>query len=249
MASTDAPPAEPTDEQLARLVLRALSAVVVLTLAAGVAAAAVRLDEGEGVRPSPTEATRPLSPRGGIGPLPGTSVVAYERARDAVLDDVQGRRTAVVSLGAYETSAEARARLAAVEVVRLLVAVPGGRPAEAVTDADVAALTARQREEAMAERAALQQLLPTVEDPDFRRQYTEDIARLTALLAAPPVDEVVYAAVVVAPADRLRALAAAPGVRLVDVGSSAVPPRPGAVSGLRPEEQDRAGQPAARPTT
>jgi hypothetical protein len=87
-----------------------------------------------------------------------------------------------------------------------------------------------------------------VTDEDFRRQYEADIARLAALLAAPKVvPPVVYAVVVVGPVDRLRAAAARPEVRLVDVGAGATAPGAGDAVGLRPEETAQAGKPPTRP--
>ena len=244
--------AEPTDEQLAGVVLRVLAALVALILAGGVASAAGRLAEGD-VDESSDDVlvgSGALSPRGGIGPLPGTAVASYVRAREAALGEVGAtdRRAAVVSFSSYRTAADALAVVAGTKPRSLLVALPGGRPAEAATDADLAAVVTRQREEAAAEKKALEELLPSVVDEDFKRQYQADIDRLGALLAAPKeVGPVVHAVLVVATGDELRRVARTAGVRLVDVGRDAGVAGVGEAAGLRPEETARAGVPPTRP--
>ncbi len=251
MSSPDATSEGPTDEQLTRLVLRVLAAVVTLTLAGGIASVAGRLDDrnnAEADERDPSTIAGDLTPQGGIGPLAGTAVAAYVQRRTPALQSAKGRRVAVVSFGAYQTPEVAGAALEAFEVVHLLVAVPGGRPVEADSDEKLEDLVKRQREEAEEEREALVALLPTVEDPEFKTQYQADIARLTALLAAPAkVSDVVYGAVVVGSAEALRALASRPEVRLIDVGPDASTPTPGTVTGLRPEETSQANTPQTRP--
>lgn len=244
--------AEPTDEQLARLIVRVLAATVALLLAGGVASAAGRVGAGD------TDETAEdvlvgigvLSPRGGIGPLPGTAVAAYERSRAIALADVPGaeRRAAVVSFSGYLSVEAAIDATAGLDRRSLLLALPGGRPIEADVDADLAAIVRRQREEAAAEKQALEELLPTVTDDDFRRQYRHDIERLGELLAAPAVPgPMVHGVLVVGTGDALRRTVAAAGVRLVDPGRDAEIPGTGEAAGLRPEETTRAGVPATRP--
>ena len=240
----------PSDAQLTTIVLRTLAAVVALLLAGGVASAAGRMGEG----PDETAADTVvglggLSPRGAIGPLPGTSVASYVRSRGADLAAVTGsRRAAVVSFTSYRTREDVLPSLGGVEVTALLVALPGGRPVEARVDEDLGALAKRQRDEATAEKKALEELLPTVQDPDFKRQYEADIDRLAALLAGPArPPAIVYGAVVVGRGDALRAIAARAGVRLVDVALDAEVPGPGEAAGLRPEETAKAGEPPTRP--
>jgi hypothetical protein len=255
MGSAEA--AEPTDAQLARLVLRAMAGVVALLLAAGVAVATERLADDGGGRDEAADdvvvgrglGPASLSPRGAIGPLPGTAVSRYVRSRAEPLQSVgdANARAAVVSFSGYKTVDAARELVRGAQVVSLFVALPGGRPTEVVPDEDLAALVAKQRSEATAERKALEELLPTVKDPDFKRQYEADIARLGALLAAPTDGrDLVFGAVVVGTGARLRIIAHRPGVRLVDVGASASAPRPGASAALRPEETAAAGDPPVR---
>jgi hypothetical protein len=250
--------AGPTDEQLARLVVRVLAGAIALILAGGVAVGAQRLAEadrgGEGdaavVAPGASGDLGDAPVFGGpgtIGPLAGAPIAIYLSARADALARVQDRRAAVVSFDRYLSPADARKLVAGLDVSRLLVAFPGGHTVEAAPDADMAALSSRIRREAADERKALQQLLPTVEDPDFAAQYRADIARLDRLSSASPPAAVVHGAVVAGPADALRRLSTSPGVRLVDVGPSASLPNPNAAWALRPEETAKAGDPPTRP--
>jgi hypothetical protein len=249
--------AAPTDEQLARLIVRVLAGAIALILAGGVAVGAQRLADGDRSRDgvgvvAPGEGGglgdgAALGGPGTIGPLAGAAIATYLPARADALARVRERRAAVVSFERYLSPADARKLLAGLDVSRLLVAFPGGHAVEAAPDADVAALSAKVRKEATDERKALQQLLPTVEDPDFAAQYKADITRLDRLASATPPVAVVFAAAVIAPADALRRLSTSPGVRLVDVGPSASPPNPNAAWALRPEETAKAGDPPTRP--
>jgi hypothetical protein len=256
---------EPTDEQLARLVVRVVAAFVALLLAGGIAAASSRLasdaDDGaagvasaEGGDGAGMRSLSSAGGGGGIGPLPGTPIATYVRSRAAALRAVpEGEeRAAVVSFSGYRTVAEATAVVASVDGVEaeaVLLALPGGRPVRAAAGVDADDVVAEQRALAASEKAALEELLPSVTDADFRRQYQADIDRLAGLLAGPKdVGAVVHAVVVLGDGASLRRLAARPGVRLVDPGASAaVPGGGGAAVGLRPEETVRTGAPATRP--
>lgn len=243
---------EPTDEQLARLVVRVLAAALALLLAGGVASAAVRLNEADSDETAADVlvGAGDLSPRGGIGPLPGTSVPPYERARAEALAEVptDGRRSAIVSFGEYQLVDAALEATSGLERRSLLVALPGGRPLEVAVHADLAGVVRRQREEAAAEQRALQDLLPTVTDDDFRRQYEKDIERLAAFLAGPvEVGPIVHGVLVVGTGDALRRTARVPSVRLVDPGRDDAVPGVGQATALRPEETELAGEPATRP--
>lgn len=70
-------------------------------------------------------------------------------------------------------------------------------------------------------------------------QWAQARASLHGLETSGPV---IFAAVVIAPAESLRSIAAHPSVRLVDLVAEPV-----SVRGLRPEENAVAGQPATRP--
>lgn len=240
----------PSDAQLARTIVRSLAAVVALTLAGGIASAAGRISQGNDEDAADVVVdTGALSPRGGLGPLPGTSVTAYVRAAASELAGVDGTRAAVVSFAEYRTPEQAAEAVAGTEVVAWLAALPGGRPQELAPDRDLATWTKGQRDEATAEKKALEQLLPTVQDPDFKRQYQADIDQLQALLAVgPDRRDVVFGALVAGRADELRTIGARAGVRMVDVAVDATPPSPTAYEGIRPEETVEAGQPPVRPT-
>jgi hypothetical protein len=233
--------AEPTDEQLERLVVRALAAVVALVLAGGVATAAVRLTEGDTGEEAADVVVGAGVLSAGRGPAPGTALPAYVRDRAAALAALAGapRRAAIVSFETYREREAALEATTGLERRALLIALPGGRSVEVPVDADLDEVVARQRRDAAAEKAAIEDLLPTVTDRDFRRQYEADLERLEALLAGPAdVEAIVHGVVVTGTGDALRRTARVPGVRLVD---------PDASSGLRPEERVRAGEPPTRP--
>lgn len=237
----------PTDEELIRLLLRVMAGAVALVLALGVAAAAARLGD-----PEPVDAP---AVAGGAsetaGPPPGRLVGLYLQSRTRELAGVRGARSAVVSFARYLEPAVARRSLtsAGVEVHSLLLAVPGGPLGEVAPATDsVNEFLRRQRAEALAEKRALEELLPTLQDQDFIDQYTADLARVTSVarwLERP--GPLVYGAVVSGPAEQLQSLARRPDVRMVDVAAASRPPEPGTARALRPEETVRAGDPAGRP--
>lgn len=239
--------AELSDEQLRRLVLRVLAGVVALILAGGIASVAVKVNDRNDLGgEEAVTAGAVLSAEGGIGPLATTRLDAYISIRGAELREAVGRRAAVISFSSYLSRTEVLEVLAPVEVLRLLLAVPGGRPVEAPIDG--IALTVRsQRDEALEEKEALEELLPTVDDPEFERTYRQEIDRLNLLLAAPETEELVYGAVVVGSAEQLRALSKLAAVRLVDLGRSSEAPTAGSAVGIRPEERSQAGEPPTRP--
>jgi hypothetical protein len=243
----DAVVAVPTDQELARMLLRGLGALIALLLASGVASAAGRLGAEEGPLTAEDPAVALAGPRA-VGPLTGTPIAPYVEDRGNRLAEARGVHAAVVSFAGYKTAAGARQLLGDVGAMRWLVALPGGRPAEARPDEDLLGFAKAQREEAAQEKKALEALLPSVEDAEFARQYKADIDRLAAFLARPVAnDQIVYAAVVVAHADRLRSLSRRADVRMVDLAKGADPPPLGAGFGLRPEETVRVGEPANRP--
>lgn len=232
---------EPTDEQLARLIIRALAALLALLLAGGIATAAVRLSEGDTDEEAGDVVVGAGALASGNGPLPGTALATYVRERAAALAGLAAaeRHEAVVSFATYRERDAALEATTGLDRRALLIALPGGRSVEVDVDTDLAAVVRRQRAEAADEKAAIEDLLPTVTDDDFRRQYEADLERLEALLDAPEdVEAIVHGVVVAGTGDALRRTARVPGVRLVD---------PGASVGLRPEERTRSGTPATRP--
>lgn len=233
-----------------RTLYGAIAALIAFVLAGGILAVANRAEEDDRrskARRSSTDepVVTDESPLGSgtIGPLPGVDVNTFVRSRAEALAAAAGPRIAVVSFTEYRPEAAARSSLAGTTVRSLLVAAPGGEPA--VVD-DVARWAEDARGAATAEKAELEKLLPTVDDPDFQRQYREDITRIGRLLRTiDPSGPIVFGALVIADAEQLRTLARAPGIRVIDVGVDAT--APSEVRGLRPEEAVRAGDPPTRP--
>lgn len=225
------------DLNVQRLVVRALAAVIAFLVAGAVLAVSQSSESDDPVGDG-------LVPEGSVGPLPGTDVVAYVAERMAAVAAADGSRGAVVSLTAYRRDAEARDLAGGLVVEGLFVAAPGGEPS-LVEDVSEWAEAARQ--DAVAERAELARILPTVDEPDFARQYEEDIARLDRLVRSiDPRAAVVFALAVRGDAAALRELAADPAVRLVDVSGGSRFSRAN-LRALRPEETVRAGEPRTRP--
>jgi hypothetical protein len=194
----------------------------------------------------------PASPGSGavrIGPTDGVDVDRYIADRRAVLERVEGRQVAVVSLTGYSSPDTVDDLAEGLEVDRYLVAVVGGgprqtEPGEDAVD-DVVAAAVDRAEEQLAE---LEELAPTVEDdPDYSRFYEREIDRYRRLIASAGDDDVVHALVVTGTAAELRALASRASVRLVDVGDTDRIDDDTRAVGLRPEETDTTGSPKFRP--
>ena len=130
----------------------------------------------------------------------------------------------------------------------LLAAAPGAHPSVVTNGLEAWAKSQRQADEI--ERDEIRKLLPTVEESDpFKSFYESELVRLdTAIANVSPTSAVVFGLVVRGPAEALKALAATPGVRLVDVGEAAKPEPDAVFRGLRPEETAKVGQPATRPS-
>ncbi|MCU1448862.1 MAG: hypothetical protein JWP02_1032, partial [Acidimicrobiales bacterium] len=157
-----------------------------------------------------------------------------------------GERVAVVSFNRYVTAAEARAAAGRTPVVLLLAAPPGGAPS--LVKGDVGEWAQQQKTAAVSERDQTQELLKTVDDPDFKSFYQSEVVRLNKLIAAVnPNGPVVFAVAVRGPAADLQALARTPGVRLVDVGASAKASDSTEFHGVRPEQARIVDQNAPRP--
>jgi hypothetical protein len=180
-----------------------------------------------------------------IGPDAGADVASYADERRQHLTEVEGRRVAVVSFTSYVDEPEAADRLAdAVEVLSVLVAVPGGevRIADSADEERAAAVA-----EAESQLEEISRLVNTVEDPEFASFYRAELIRYRKLLSAAEREDVVFGAVVQGRAGDLRALGARAGVRLVDVGDGAALADDARISGLRPEESITVGDPPFRP--
>ena len=181
-----------------------------------------------------------------IGPVAGIAVGPYLDERKQALAAAAGDRVAVVSFDAYLSEADARSKIGSLKVDALLAAAPGAHPSTVTTGLDAWAKSQRQAD--VVERDEIKKLLPTVDDPVYKKFYESEVVRLdNAIESASPTSTVVFGVVVVGPADSLRTLASTAGVRVIDVGQAGTS-APGAVfKGLRPEETTKVGQPATRP--
>jgi hypothetical protein len=219
-------------------------AAVVAALALSAVLAYVRRDTG-----SPQEffkADKAGQPVRAIGPLKGADVEKYLDSRHKALSKASGPRIAVVSLDRFTAEREARASVGNSEVVSMIAAAPGGPPS--VATRDLKTWADQQRDEAKVERDGFKSQLVDVDDPATKRQFEAEVQRLNALIdRISPTAPVVFAAIVRAPVERLREIAKSPGVRLVDVGSSDKVGETPTYTGIRPEETQKAGEPATRP--
>lgn len=178
-----------------------------------------------------------------IGPDAGAAVAAYVDERRGHLNDVEGRRAAVVSFTSYVTEDEVSDLLGdSVNRDAMLMALPGDSMRATASVAE-----ARDRAVADAQVDEIVQLVPTVEDEEFASFYRAELIRYRKVIAEADRDDVVFGAVVVGRAGDLRGLASRAGVRLVDVGDTAEVPDADAVTGLRPEESLTTGEPPFRP--
>lgn len=232
-----------------RLIVRAVGALVLFVLAAGVAVVLNEADDGDVVSSDDggalVDGERLYS---GGPPLAGTEVPAYVVRRKNALDRVEGRVVAAVSFTSYVTEAAARKRVEGTTVRALLVAASGGGPATVAGGLDRWA--SRERQAAEVEREGLERMLTDTEDPEFVAQFQADIARLAGVIERlDPAGPVVFGAVVEGDVGALREVAGRPGVRLVDVAArrlgDEVPVEQ--LGGIRPEETSRAGDPPHRP--
>gem|GEM_PF-1867305 len=249
------PPAEKIvlDARAARRTLRFFAvAVFVLVVGAAFAFTVTRERRGDSRGSSSASGPATTSVASGaaadvsIGPPAGSDVGPYLDARQQALAAATGDRVAVVSFESYVAEADARAKVGALPVDALLVAVPGGHPSVVTNGLEAWSKTQRQADES--ERDEIRKLLPTVTDPAFKSFYESEIVRLEAAIAGvSPTGPVVYGVVVRAPADALRTLSATGGIRLVDVGQAATSAPGATYRAVRPEETVKVGQPATRP--
>lgn len=235
------------DRKVRRTLLLFAVSLVVVGLGGLVAVTFGRDDDPTNRRDATdTESAEEAPSADGIGPFPGEEIAAYSAGRAQALATAKGDRVAVVSLKRYMTEPEARAAMGRLQVVNLLAAAPAGSPS--VVTGTMADWVNGQVGGNRSERDEIQRLLPTVDDPQFKSFYEEEVARLTKLIdSVKPDGPHVFGVTVRGPATELQALARAPDVRLVDVGPSAKFPPDTPVRGLRPEEKERANEPPTRP--
>ena len=240
------------DERAARRTVRFLAVALFVAVLGGTLVLSLMALEGDERSPTVAseapnvETVTTLPPPMEVGPESGTELPAYVTARKAALGSVRDERVAVVSLAKYSTQAQAKTLVGTTPVVALLVAPPGTGPA-AVTG-DLAAWVKEQTAATQAERDEISKLIPTVDDPNFKKFYTEEVTRLDkALKNFSPTSAMVFGVVVKGPAAALQALGAKAEVRLVDVADTANADPKAIYRGLRPEETAKANEPPLRP--
>ncbi len=238
----DAPVTHEERQQAVGLIVRFVAAGLAVILAGGVALLLTR-DEAD------SDFGGEITLLDAIGPLSGRDIPAYLLDRERDLKAATGVRAAVISLDAYTKEADARKMVEGLNVRALMVAAPGGRPT--VVTGDLTTWADQARQEAAQERAEFERLLPTYdvkEEKEFLEDAQAQIARLQRVeQAAAPDGDIVFAIVLVAPANELRRLGETTGVRLVDVGVDATVPAMSRVRALRPEETTTSGDPLTRP--
>jgi hypothetical protein len=182
-----------------------------------------------------------------VGPLDGTEIAQYIQDRQAALQKATGERAAVVSFDNYVTEADARAAAGQLHVVALLAAPPGGAPS--VVTGDMGSWAQQQKSSATDQRDQTVELLKNgVDDPDYKAFYQSEVTRLNKVLATiDPKGRVVFGLVVTAPASALQALGKQPGVRLVDVATSAKVNGQTDYRGIHPEQTATVKQNDPRP--
>jgi hypothetical protein len=232
-----------------------LAAVVVCVLGADLALYADRRDDGGSVPIAAFDENPAIEGASqgpaAIGPTRGAPLDQYVTERKRALATLRAGDdgvVAVVSFERYATEDEARRAVSdAVEVLGLLVAAPGGTPE--VVQGALSEWGEAARVAAAEERAEIEKLISsgTVDDPDYADFYAAEVVRLRRLeQALDPDGAVVFGLVVRGPVAALRAIAGAPGVRLVDAAAGDVDDQAD-VRGLRPEETLKSGEPATRP--
>jgi hypothetical protein len=235
------------DDAPARRVLLLFAASLVVIGLCGLLAVTVTDWPGGGSGSGTVTAKASGALSSGIGPQPGVDLATYTAERATALSASTGDRTAVVSLPAYVNEAQARAVVGSARVVGLLAAVPGGLPG--VVTGSMADWVNAQVADKRSDRDEMKQLVPTVDDPQFKAFYQDEIARLDKLLDGVEADgPLVFGVVVEAPSAALQALGGSGQVRLVDVAPAAVAPPGTAFRGVRPEETAKANDPPNRPT-
>ncbi len=240
------PPGPLVDDEEDRKARRTLLFFAFSLIAVGLGGlVAVTLRDAGGDDPKVAASTGPL-PSAGVGPAPGEELRPYIDARSKALSSVKGTQAAVISFGKYVNESQARAAVGKLEVTSLLAAVPGGSPS--VVTGGMARWVDSQVADNRSERDEIKKLIPTVDDPQFKRFYEEEVARLSALVDnVKPDGPLVFGAVVKGSAADLQAAARAADVRLVDVAPSTDLGPDTPVRGIRPEETERANDPPTRP--
>lgn len=215
-------------------------------------------------RRAPTEVgeeRRPAlrSPRakvGRVGPEAGEALAPYFERKRALLRAraarSPGARTfAVVSFDSYRRAKEAEDALASLRLrahsVQIRIPLPGFEPvtvavgARSIADA-VEGRRRRIVKDLKGELGALEEIIPTVDDPQFKTVYeadAENLRKAISLLESDP--SLVFAVVVASTNGSLRRAAEAPGVRLADLPDEpAASPETHEFVGVLPEDVESA---------
>jgi hypothetical protein len=229
-----------------RAVVTLIGALALVVLAAGLLVMADRRQDDRVAADQHSEIEAGAVPVQSVGPRSGTRIRLYQAERAEAIRSASGTRLAVVSLTRYASEAEARGATGDVDVVGLLVAPSGGEPQ--FVDEELRLWSEQERAAAARERGEIERLLPTVPEGDFAAFYRTEVVRLRRVERELSTDTpLVFGLVLRAPAEVLRSLARAPGVRLVDVAPHAQAAPGATFRGIRPEEIDVAGDPATRP--
>lgn len=186
-----------------------------------------------------------------IGPAPGEAVPAYVERKKSLLVSRAGKSPwkashAVISFGTYVRAADAE-KLAGkaagkVSAIQIRVPHPGQERREVNVTAGIDAAVKEALDglikETEQELRDLEELIPTVDDPSFKRVYQEDVKAhkdlLFVLRSDPPV---LFAVVLRSTYGLLRDVQAREGVRLVDLPEDPnVTPTGQPFPGLLPEQ-------------
>ncbi|HEX9765819.1 MAG TPA: hypothetical protein VGA36_03585 [Nitriliruptorales bacterium] len=184
-----------------------------------------------------------------VGPVSGEGVRSYIDDRHAELAALPADETrlAVISFAEYVTPEEALVGVPAgarIHVAQLRIPAAGEEPFQTeVADNDVIGSIERGLAAPMAafaeEEAALEELIPTVTDPEFKTAYERDLEELRVIRNLVNSGAgTVFAVVVEAPVRDLQALLALDSVRLVDVAPGEAHAASSGFFGLLPEDRD-----------
>lgn len=202
-------------------------------------------------RPAPVSPS-PSFPR--MGPPRGEPLAAYIERKRRLLragarDDPQTVMFAIASFDGYRTAAQVeevfRPFGMAILEVHMRVPLPGFSEERSEVEGGsieqaLAGKAAHIREEMTQELNALKEIIPTVEEANFRAVYEADARRLEeALLLLDSDPALVFAVVVRGSNADLRKLAAVRGVRFVDVADPpGASPQTHRFAGVLPEDSD-----------
>lgn len=187
-----------------------------------------------------------------VGPVLGTRIDDHLERRSAALDEIGGEQyLAVVSFEEYVAPDAVLAALpedAEIAEVQYRLPAEGERPQRLDTDRDglvpaVEDAVDTVLEEFASEEQEVQRLLDsgTVEEEDFREDLELRLSELQTIRNLLATDApVVFAVVVRAPGDDLRALSEHADVRLVDVAEADADMGSVLFYGVLPEDRDRA---------